>query len=62
MITGKLLCACAFFFSTNIEMQLELKSTPIINYVERMRTVVKIKPTNLYFSLFLSSCFYMLQS
>lgn len=51
-----------FFFPTSIEMQLELKSTPIINYVERMRTVVKIKPTNLYFSLFLSSCFYMLQS
>lgn len=50
------------FFSTSTEMQLELKSTPIINYVERMRTVVKIKPTNLYFSLFLSSCFYMLQS
>lgn len=28
-------------------MQLQLKSTPLIKYVERMRTGVKIKLTNL---------------
>lgn len=60
MTTGKTLCACAFFFSAGIEMQLQLKITAIIKYVERMRTGVKIELTNLYFFLFLPSCFQML--